>query len=64
MKRPQAAILILAILPPADTGGSILAGETAGTDAVGTIPSTDGHNRVDYCGSMVYDRGERSAWDS
>ena len=28
-------------------------------DAVGTIPSTDELNRVDYCGNMVYDRGER-----
>ena len=46
-------------LTPADAGGSILAGETAGTDAVGTIPSTDELSRVDYCGNMVYDRGER-----
>ncbi len=46
-------------LTPADTGGSILAGETAGTDAVGTVPSMDELNRVDYCGNMVYDRGER-----
>ena len=28
-------------------------------DAVGTIPSTDELSRVDYCGNMVYDRGER-----
>ena len=27
-------------------------------DAVGTIPSTDELSRVDYCGNMVYDRGE------
>ena len=36
-----------------------LSGGTAGTDAVGTIPSTDELSRVDYCGNMVYDRGER-----
>ena len=36
-----------------------LGGGTAGTDAVGTIPSTDELSRVDYCGNMVYDRGER-----
>ena len=46
-------------LTPADTGEPILAGETAGTNAVETVPSTDGLNRVDYCGNMVYDRGER-----
>ena len=46
-------------LTPADAGGSILAGETAGTDAVETVPPTDELNRVDYCGNMVYDRGER-----
>ena len=36
-----------------------LSGGTAGMDAVGTIPSTDELSRVDYCGNMVYDRGER-----
>ena len=36
-----------------------LSGGTAGTDTVGTIPSTDELSRVDYCGNMVYDRGER-----
>ncbi len=36
-----------------------LSGGTARTDAVGTIPSTDELNRVDYCGNVVYDRGER-----
>ena len=36
-----------------------LSGGTAGTDAVGTIPSTDELSRVDYCGNMVYDRGKR-----
>ena len=46
-------------LTPADTGGSILAGGTAGTDAVETVPPTDELSRVDYCGNMVYDRGER-----
>ena len=46
-------------LTPADAGGSILAGGTAVTDAVETVPSTDELSRVDYCGNMVYDRGER-----
>ena len=46
-------------LTPADAGGSILAGETAGTDDVEAVPSTDELSRVDYCGNMVYDRGER-----
>ena len=46
-------------LTPADTGEPILGEETAGTDAVGTIPSTDELNRMDYCGNVVYDRGER-----
>ncbi len=36
-----------------------LSGGTAGTDTVGTIPSTDELSRVDYCGNVVYDRGER-----
>ncbi len=35
-----------------------LSGGTAGMDAVGTIPSTDELSRMDYCGNMVYDRGE------
>ena len=36
-----------------------LSGGTAVTDAVETVPSTDELSRVDYCGNMVYDRGER-----
>ena len=36
-----------------------LSGGTAETDDVETVPSTDELSRVDYCGNMVYDRGER-----
>ena len=62
MKRLQTVFSIQASLRGRTVSRSStnrLSGGTAGTDAVGTIPSTDELSRVDYCGNMVYDRGER-----
>ena len=62
MKRLQTVFSIQASLrgrTVSRSSTSHLGGGTAGTDAVGTIPSTDELSRVDYCGNMVYDRGER-----